>query len=138
MHFSARAIVTVIRSAATWSGAVVAERRHSTVVARLDQPSSCNTEKQRSRKPVLSQNGFGVLLLLNGYIILKESLLIKGLTLANFVSLIFVGKMCFCGYTSNDNCHFSSENGETAKRVVDFPLEKRHIPKQNRGICRGF
>ena len=32
--------------------------------------------------------------------------------------------MCFC-FTSNENCHFSSEkNGETAKRVVDFPLER--------------
>ena len=29
----------------------------------------------------------------------------------------------FC-FTSNENCHFSSENGETPKRVVDFSRER--------------
>ena len=31
--------------------------------------------------------------------------------------------MCCC-FTSNENCHFSSENADLPKRVVDFPLDR--------------
>ena len=33
---------------------------------------------------------------------------------------------------------FLVKNGDHPKRVVDFLLEKRHIPKQNHGHRRGF
>ena len=45
--------------------------------------------------------------------------------------------MRFCS-TSNENGHFSSENGETPKLVVDFLKDRRHIPKQKHGNRRGF
>ena len=78
-----------------------------------------------------------LLLLLSGYIVLEEYLLVKGLTLANFFSLIFVGEMCVFVSCPMNIVTFLQKNGDPAKRVVDFPQE-RDIPKRNHGNRRGF
>ena len=65
-----------------------------------------------------------LLLLLNGYMILKEQLLLDGLTLAIFFSLIFVGKMCVFVSRPMNIVTFLRKNGYHPKRVVDFPRER--------------
>ena len=46
--------------------------------------------------------------------------------------------MCFC-FTSNENCHFSSEKRLHPKTgLLIFLGKEKHIPKQNHGTCRGF
>ena len=65
-----------------------------------------------------------LLLLLNGYIILKEKLLLDGLTLAIFFSFIFVGKMCVFVSRPMKIGTFLRENDYFPKRVVDFPWER--------------
>ena len=67
----------------------------------------------------------------------KRIIIVRWADLSDFFSFIFVGKMCVFCFTSNENCHFSSEKRLPPKRVVDFPRE-RHIPKQNHGNRRGF
>ena len=62
------------------------------------------------------------MLLLNGYIILKESLLLDGLTLAIFSS-IFVGKMCIFVSRPMKIVTLLRKKRDPAKRVVDFPLQ---------------
>ena len=53
----------------------------------------------------------------------KRIILLDGLTLAIFFRSFSSVKCVFC-FTSNENCHFSSENDYTPKRVVDFHLER--------------
>ena len=65
-----------------------------------------------------------LLLLLNGYIIPKEKLLLGGLTLANFFSFIFVRKMCIFVSRPMKIVTFLRKNDYTPKRVVDFPRER--------------
>ena len=78
-----------------------------------------------------------LLWLLNGYIILKEQLLLDGLTLAIF-SLIFVGKMCVFVSRPMNIVTFLRKNRETAKRVVEFPRERDTFRNKNHGNRRGF
>ena len=77
--------------------------------------------------------------MLNGYIILKEKILLDGLTLAIcFRRFSSVKCVCVC-FTSNENCHFSSEkNDYLPKRVVDFPLEKDTFRKKIMEIVEDF
>ena len=72
------------------------------------------------------------------YIILKELLLLDGLTLANFCSLIFVGKMCVFVSRPMKIVTFPRKNEHTPKRVVDFPLERDTFRNKNHGHRRGF
>ena len=60
----------------------------------------------------------------------KRISVVRGAELCEFVSSNFFGEMCvFVSRPVNiENCHFSSENGDLPKLVVDFPLETR-IPK---------
>ena len=64
-----------------------------------------------------------LLVLLNGYNILKEYFFGKRADLTDF-SLIFVGKMCVFVSRPMKIVTFIRKNGETAKRVVDFPRER--------------
>ena len=69
-------------------------------------------------------------LLLSGYIILKELLLLDGLTLA-ILSSIFVGKCVFC-FTSNENCHLSSEKTiSTQNGLLIFLGKETHSETQS-------
>ena len=70
------------------------------------------------------------LLLLNLFFILKEYLLLNGLTLAIFFVDFRWKNVYFC-FTSNENYHFSSEKRLHPTRVVDFPLGKRHSEKKS-------
>ena len=54
---------------------------------------------------------------------LKEQLLLEWLTLANFFVASRPLNVCFC-FKSNEKCHFSSENDDLPKRVVDFLRER--------------
>ena len=65
-----------------------------------------------------------LLLLLNGYIFIKEILLLDGLTLAIFFSLIFVGKMCVFVSRPMKIVTFLQKNDYHPKRDVDFPWER--------------
>ena len=67
-----------------------------------------------------------LLLLLNGYNTLREKNLLEGLTLANFVVVYFVGKMCvFVSRPMKIVTYLrKKKNGDHPKRVVDFPLER--------------
>ena len=79
-----------------------------------------------------------VVLLLNGYNILKEFLLLDGLTLAIFF-VDFRRKNVYLFFTSNANCHFSS--GKTVippKRVVDFPWERNTFRNKTMEIVEDF
>ena len=67
----------------------------------------------------------------------KRILLLDGLTLAIFFSLIFVGKMCVFVSRPMKIATFLLQNDYSPKRVVDFPLE-RDFPKQIHGNRRGF
>ena len=101
--------------AATWSGAVaicVAEQ-HSRAARQC---------------PFLhARNGHawdGRLVVAERLLILSKWLLLEGLTLAIFFSLIFVGKMCVFVSRPMNIATFLRKNGETQKRVVDFPRER--------------
>ena len=48
----------------------------------------------------------------------------KGLTLANCFSFIFVGKMCVFVSRPMKIVTFPLKNGDLPKRVVDFPRER--------------
>ena len=69
------------------------------------------------------RRGAVLLLLLNGYIIRKEQLLITRLTLSVF-PLIFVSNMCVLVSRPMKIVTFLRKNGDPAKRVVYFPLER--------------
>ena len=45
--------------------------------------------------------------------------------------------MYFC-FTSNENCHFSAENADPPKRVVDFPRERDTFRNKIMGIVEDF
>ena len=63
-------------------------------------------------------------MLLNGFIILKEQLLFDGADLSYFFSSIFVGKMCVFVSRQMKIVTFLRKNGETPKRIVDFPRQR--------------
>ena len=68
----------------------------------------------------------------------KRIIIVRGaLTLAIFFvdSRRYNVKICF---TSNENCHFSSENGDLPKRVVDFPLERDKFRNKVMEIVEDF
>ena len=67
----------------------------------------------------------------------KTKLIVRGADITNF-SLIFVGKMCVFVSRPMIIVTFLRKKRDSAKRVVDFSLERRHIPKQNPGNRRGF
>ena len=71
------------------------------------------------------------------YFYSKRIIIDKRADLTDFFSSNFVGKMCIFVSRPMNIVTFLLKNGETAKRVVDFPVE-RHIPKQNHGNRRGF
>ena len=77
-------------------------------------------------------------LLLNGYIILKESLWLDGLTLAILFSLIFVGKMCVFVSHPMKIVTFLRKNDYPPKRVVDFPLERDTFRNKIKEIVEDF
>ena len=63
--------------------------------------------------------------------------MLDGLTLAIFFVDFRQRNVYFC-FTSNENCHFSSENADTAKRVVDFPLEQDTFRNKTMEIVEDF
>ena len=64
-------------------------------------------------------------------------IIVRGADLSERFSLIFVGKMCVFVSRPMNIATFLLKNADTPKRVVDFPLERGHIPKQNHGNRRG-
>ena len=65
-------------------------------------------------------------------------IVVRWADLSDFL-LIFVRKMCVFVSRPIKVVTFLRKNGETPKRVVDFPLEKRHIlEKKNMEIVRDF
>ena len=68
---------------------------------------------------------------MNDFIILNEYLLLDGLTLAIFFSLIFVCKMCVFVSRPMKIVTFLRKNDYTPKRVVDFHRERDTFRNQN-------
>ena len=58
--------------------------------------------------------------------------------LSDFFFRRFSSVKCVFCFTSNENCHFSSENRETAKRVVDFPWERDTFRNKIMEIVKDF
>ena len=54
----------------------------------------------------------------------KSIIFVRGLTLAIFFSLIFVGEVCVCVSRPMKFVTFLLKNGDHPKRVVDFPPER--------------
>ena len=54
----------------------------------------------------------------------KRIIIDKRADLSEFFSLIFVGKNVGLCFMSNEKCHFFRKNGDPAKRVVNFRLER--------------
>ena len=54
----------------------------------------------------------------------KRIIIVRGADLNEFVSLIFVGKMCVFVSRPMKFLTFPLKNCETPKRVVDFPMER--------------
>ena len=108
----------------------VCPQQHSHELAR--EPSTTKNSSS-SRAPKTSaqlrdnrgsaKNEMLLLLLLKGYIILKEKLLLDGLTLAIF-SFFFFGKMCVFVSRPMKIVTFLRKNDYSPKRVVDFPWER--------------
>ena len=89
-----------------------------------------------------------LLLLLNGYITLKEKIVVRGADLSD-CSFIFVGKMCVFGSRQMKVVTFPRKNGDLPKRVVDLPMERdtfrnkimeivEDFDKKSYGNRRGF
>ena len=65
-----------------------------------------------------------IVLLLNGYIVLKEQIFVRWADLIDFFSFIFVGKMCVFVSRPMKIVTFLRENEYLPKRVVDFHRER--------------
>ena len=100
---SARAIATVIRSCLSHERSRRCRRRCGS--SRNGLLAEIHSTTGDANKGTL---GIDSLLLLNGYIIVKELLLLDGLTLAFFFRRFSSENVYLC-FTSNENCHFSSE-----------------------------
>ena len=79
----------------------------------------------RATKETITQTCSNLLLLfLNGYIILKELLLLDGLTLAIFFRRFLSDKCVFFVSRPMKIVTFLRKNDYSPKRVVDFPRER--------------
>ena len=65
-------------------------------------------------------------------------IIVRGADLSDFFSLIFVGKMCVFVSRPLKIVTFLRKNGETPKRVVDFPRERDTFRNKNMEIVEDF
>ena len=68
----------------------------------------------------------------------KRIIIVRGADLSEFLSLIFVGKMCVFVSRPMKIASFLRKNGETPKRVVDFPMERDTFRNKIREIVWDF
>ena len=78
------------------------------------------------------------MLLLNGYIILREQLLLEGLTLANDFREFSMVKMCVFVSRPMKIVTFPWKNGDSPKRVVEFPRERNTFRNEIMEIVEDF
>ena len=68
----------------------------------------------------------------------KRIIIDKRADLSDLFSFIFVGKMCVFVSRPMEIVTFLRKNGDSAKRVVDFPRERDTFRNKNHGNRQGF